>query len=160
MFDRHKQKDASRRSLYISNQLLTAPITAAPAIPACIGSIRVSVVLFGGHPVCGVFFRRRDGTWKSRATVRVRRIRRPVFRRGGRQTTSNQDRCNGESTLHTEITRIRRRRSATGTSNAWPIITTHDTRRQRRPKDCSTSSSNPMMEGPWCRFRREARARE
>jgi len=32
--------------------------------------------------------------------------------------------------------------------------------RQGRPKDCSTSSSNPMMEGPWCRFRREARARE
>ena len=30
----------------------------------------------------------------------------------------------------------------------------------RRPKDCSTSSSNPMMEGPRCRFRREARARE
>ena len=27
-------------------------------------------------------------------------------------------------------------------------------------EDCSTSSSNPMMEGPWCRFRREARARE
>jgi hypothetical protein len=24
-----------------------------------------------------------------------------------------------------------------------------------RPKDCSASSSNPMMEGPWCRFRRE-----
>jgi hypothetical protein len=24
----------------------------------------------------------------------------------------------------------------------------------------SVSSSNPMMEGPWCRFRREARARE
>src|SRR5262249_12182615 len=33
-------------------------------------------------------------------------------------------------------------------------------RRQGRPKDCSTLSSNPMMEGPWCRFRREARARE
>ena len=33
-------------------------------------------------------------------------------------------------------------------------------RRQGRPKDCSTSSSNPMMEGPWCRFRREARAGE
>ena len=33
-------------------------------------------------------------------------------------------------------------------------------RRQGRPKDCSASSSNPMMEGPWCRFRREARARE
>src|SRR4029077_2383719 len=32
--------------------------------------------------------------------------------------------------------------------------------RRGRPKDCSTSSSNPMMEGPWCRFRREARARE
>src|SRR3974390_117656 len=32
--------------------------------------------------------------------------------------------------------------------------------RQGRPKDCSTSSSNPMMEGPWCRVRREARARE
>ena len=29
-----------------------------------------------------------------------------------------------------------------------------------RGKDCSASSSNPMMEGPWCRFRREARARE
>ena len=27
-------------------------------------------------------------------------------------------------------------------------------------RDCSTSFSNPMMEGPWCRFRREARARE
>jgi SAM-dependent methyltransferase len=26
--------------------------------------------------------------------------------------------------------------------------------------DKTTSSSNPMMEGPWCRFRREARARE
>jgi len=26
--------------------------------------------------------------------------------------------------------------------------------------DCSTSSSNPMMEGPWRRFRREAWARE
>src|SRR5262249_10610712 len=33
-------------------------------------------------------------------------------------------------------------------------------RRQGRVKDCSTLSSNPMMEGPWCRFRREARARE
>src|SRR5215467_15190530 len=33
-------------------------------------------------------------------------------------------------------------------------------RRQGRAKDCSTSSSNPMMEGPWCRVRREARARE
>ena len=33
-------------------------------------------------------------------------------------------------------------------------------RRQGRPKDCSAPSSNPMMEGPWCRFRREARARE
>src|SRR6202453_480247 len=32
--------------------------------------------------------------------------------------------------------------------------------RQGRPKDCSTSSSNPMLEGPKCRFRREARARE
>jgi len=32
--------------------------------------------------------------------------------------------------------------------------------RQGRPKDCSTSFSDPMMEGPWCRFRREARARE
>jgi len=32
--------------------------------------------------------------------------------------------------------------------------------RQGRPKDRSTPSSNPMMEGPWCRFRREARARE
>jgi len=31
--------------------------------------------------------------------------------------------------------------------------------RQGRAKDCSTSSSNPMMEGHWCRFRREARAR-
>src|SRR5215472_13097778 len=31
---------------------------------------------------------------------------------------------------------------------------------QGRPLDCSTSSSDPMMEGPWCRFRREARARE
>jgi hypothetical protein len=29
-------------------------------------------------------------------------------------------------------------------------------RRQSRPKDCSTSPSNPMMEGPWCRFRRQA----
>ena len=33
-------------------------------------------------------------------------------------------------------------------------------RRQGRPIDCSASFSNPMMEGPWCRFRREARARE
>ena len=33
-------------------------------------------------------------------------------------------------------------------------------RRQGRPKDRSTSFSNSMMEGPWCRFRREARARE
>src|SRR5262249_7527522 len=33
-------------------------------------------------------------------------------------------------------------------------------RRQGRAKDCSTSSSNPMMEGPWCRVRREARAGE
>jgi len=32
--------------------------------------------------------------------------------------------------------------------------------RQGRLKDCSASSSNPMMEGPWCRVRREARARE
>jgi len=32
--------------------------------------------------------------------------------------------------------------------------------RQGRPKDCSASSSNPMMEGPQCRVRREARARE
>jgi len=31
---------------------------------------------------------------------------------------------------------------------------------QGRGKDCSASSSNPMMEGPWCRVRREARARE
>ena len=31
---------------------------------------------------------------------------------------------------------------------------------QGRPKDCSTSSSDPIMERPWCRFRREARARE
>jgi hypothetical protein len=28
------------------------------------------------------------------------------------------------------------------------------------PTDSSTSSSNLTMEGPWCRFRREARARE
>jgi len=34
------------------------------------------------------------------------------------------------------------------------------TKRQGRGKDCSASSSNPMMEGPWCRVRREARARE
>src|ERR1700704_408648 len=33
-------------------------------------------------------------------------------------------------------------------------------RRQARPKDCSASSSNPILEGPWCRFRREARACE
>jgi hypothetical protein len=33
-------------------------------------------------------------------------------------------------------------------------------RRQGRPIDCSASFSNPMMEGPWCRFRREARACE
>src|SRR3954468_894246 len=32
--------------------------------------------------------------------------------------------------------------------------------RQGRFPDCSASSSNPMMERPWCRFRREARARE
>jgi hypothetical protein len=32
--------------------------------------------------------------------------------------------------------------------------------RQGRPIDCSASFSNPMMEGPWCRFRREARACE
>ncbi|MGA7308144.1 MAG: hypothetical protein WBX05_04255, partial [Pseudolabrys sp.] len=32
--------------------------------------------------------------------------------------------------------------------------------RQGRHLDCSASSSNPIMEGPWCRFRREARARE
>ena len=32
--------------------------------------------------------------------------------------------------------------------------------RQGRLIDCSASSSNPMMERPWCRFRREARARE
>ena len=32
-------------------------------------------------------------------------------------------------------------------------------RRQGRPKDCSASFSNPMMEGPWCPFRREVRAR-
>jgi len=29
-----------------------------------------------------------------------------------------------------------------------------------RPTECSTSSSNPMMERPWCRFRREARSRK
>ena len=29
-----------------------------------------------------------------------------------------------------------------------------------RPLDCSASFSNPMMEGPRCQFRREARARE
>src|SRR5262252_893709 len=40
--------------------------------------------------------------------------------------------------------------------SAWPSV--HS--RQGRGKDCSTSSSNPMVEGPWCRFRREARARE
>ena len=28
------------------------------------------------------------------------------------------------------------------------------------PQRTSKGSSNPMMEGPWCRFRREARARE
>src|SRR5450830_1548709 len=33
-------------------------------------------------------------------------------------------------------------------------------KRQGRARDCSASSSNPIMEGPWCRFRREARARE
>jgi hypothetical protein len=33
-------------------------------------------------------------------------------------------------------------------------------KQQGRPKDCSTSSSNPTMEGRWCRVRREARARE
>src|SRR6476620_11358571 len=27
-------------------------------------------------------------------------------------------------------------------------------------EDCSASSSDPILEGPWCRFRREARARE
>src|SRR5262245_64167844 len=32
--------------------------------------------------------------------------------------------------------------------------------RQGRLKDCSTPSSDPMMEGPLCRVRREARARE
>jgi len=32
--------------------------------------------------------------------------------------------------------------------------------RQGRQSDCSASFSNPMVEGPWCRFRREARARE
>jgi hypothetical protein len=31
---------------------------------------------------------------------------------------------------------------------------------QGRPLDWPTSFSNPMMERPWCRFRREARARE
>ena len=30
---------------------------------------------------------------------------------------------------------------------------------QGRLTDGSASSSNPMMERPWCRFRREARAR-
>jgi hypothetical protein len=33
-------------------------------------------------------------------------------------------------------------------------------KRQGRPKDCSASSSKPILEGPWRRFRREARARE
>ena len=33
-------------------------------------------------------------------------------------------------------------------------------RYRHRPKDCSASFSDPMMERPWCRFRREARARE
>jgi hypothetical protein len=32
--------------------------------------------------------------------------------------------------------------------------------RQGRSRDCSTSFSNPMLEGPACRFRREARTRE
>ena len=32
--------------------------------------------------------------------------------------------------------------------------------RQGRPRDCSASSSDPMVERPRCRFRREARARE
>jgi hypothetical protein len=32
--------------------------------------------------------------------------------------------------------------------------------RHGRGKDCSISSSNPIVEGPSCRFRREARARE
>jgi hypothetical protein len=32
--------------------------------------------------------------------------------------------------------------------------------RQGRCEDCSTLSSNPMLEGPLCRVRREARARE
>src|SRR5580658_9578925 len=39
----------------------------------------------------------------------------------------------------------------------WPI---REVCWQGRRKDCSTSSSNPMLEGPQCRFRREARARE
>jgi len=29
----------------------------------------------------------------------------------------------------------------------------------RRGTDCSTSSSKPIVEGPWCRLRREARSR-
>ena len=33
-------------------------------------------------------------------------------------------------------------------------------RRQGRRIDCSTSFSISIMEGPWCRFRREARARQ
>ena len=44
--------------------------------------------------------------------------------------------------------------------NSYVRLDLPSARRQGRPKDCSTSSSNPMMEGPWCRFRREARARE
>ena len=56
-----------------------------------------------------------------------------------------------------EVTRVGRG-FANHVLSAWKISGQYS--RNRRPKDRSTSSSNPMMEGPMRRFRREARARE
>src|SRR5258706_10016229 len=44
-----------------------------------------------------------------------------------------------------------------GPLSQWLFSALADAGRQGRPKDCSTSSSKPMLEGPACRFRREAR---
>jgi hopanoid C-3 methylase len=43
-----------------------------------------------------------------------------------------------------------------GISKKYYLETRGDVLLHGRGIDCSASSSNPIMEGPWCRFRREA----
>jgi hypothetical protein len=107
------RKTIARRSLQNSRtHSLTAPVAAGPMIPSRVGSVRIGIVLLGCHPVCWILFRGRDGTWKCWASIGIRRIRWPVFSRDCMQNTGKQHSCNGQSTLHTKITRIRLRRSA------------------------------------------------